>query len=615
MKRLLFVAALLVSAFSSSAGQSLPQLPRATVATGLNDSTLVYVSDSAKRSRAAVAPDFRKMLSLQAFDSLVTANLRLTSVVNGSATWASTQTFASGQRVDSATGAARAHLLTTARTLWGQSFNGSANVTAAPTFGAGATVSSGQNLVMTGASITGSPTATLGAITVSSCSGCSSGSATVTDTVRAVTFDSVRATRLLPTDSIRFKGTTSAILGGTGNMNIAAGTGNSRKLTIQTTTSGGVATTAVRFNEAQQSLFASGAVARPGIAFAADSTTGFWRNGSGNPEIAIVGTTVWSFSGGGGSGNILSGGAGNGSIQSGTGNSRTLTLITTTSAGTAKNTLVLGADSSATFLGQLKMSFNTGSITSPAIGWADSVGFYRTGANRSFTMIAGNATGSSGVILNPLAGSRYVQLMAKDAAILKADSVGVKLELDGTAALPSLSFTSSINSGFRLGSNGATDTVVFVSNATDALKLVGAKAFAPALTAASGTPNTVCINSATKEITENAATSCVVSSLRFKSDVLSLSPTWATSKLMGLQPTSFTYKDGGRHALGLIAENADSVDSRLGFRDAEGRVNSYDQAGVLALLTSTVQELVRKTDRQGATIDSLRIELAKVKKP
>lgn len=49
------------------------------------------------------------------------------------------------------------------------------------------------------------------------------------------------AATITPTDSIRFTGTTSVIIGGAGNMTIRSGTGNSRSITLQTTSSTGVA--------------------------------------------------------------------------------------------------------------------------------------------------------------------------------------------------------------------------------------------------------------------------------------------------------------------------------------------------------------------------------------
>src|SRR4051812_34936920 len=106
MKKFLLFLALPLSL----SAQTLPSLPRSVTGAGLNDSALTLVSDSARRTRAASLAQFRKALSLKAFDSLITAGtLRLTGATGaGAPTWSNLQSFAVGQRVDSATGAARA---------------------------------------------------------------------------------------------------------------------------------------------------------------------------------------------------------------------------------------------------------------------------------------------------------------------------------------------------------------------------------------------------------------------------------------------------------------------------------------------------------------------------
>jgi hypothetical protein len=95
------------------------------------------------------------------------------------------------------------------------------------------------------------------------------------------------------------------ITGGASSMTIQAGTGNSRTLALQSTTSGGTATTFLTGNADQSSTF------------------------GGN----ISGTGAWT----------VTGGAGNMTIVSGTGNSRTMTLQTTTSGGTATTAATISA--------------------------------------------------------------------------------------------------------------------------------------------------------------------------------------------------------------------------------------------------------------------------------
>lgn len=101
------------------------------------------------------------------------------------------------------------------------------------------------------------------------------------------------------------------ITGGASSMIITAGTGNSRTMTLRSTTAGGTATAFLTGNADQSSTF------------------------GGN----ISGTGSWT----------LTGGAGNMTITAGTGNSRTMALQTTTAGGTATTFLTGNADQSATF--------------------------------------------------------------------------------------------------------------------------------------------------------------------------------------------------------------------------------------------------------------------------
>lgn len=284
-------------------------------------------------------------------------------------------------------------------------------------------------------------------------------------------------------------------------------------------------------------------------------TTGVNLRSGGNNALVAEATKVELYSNAnlslvvdGGASTKLTGGAGNMTIVAGTGNSRTMTLQTTTSAGTAKNTLVLGADSSATFLGKVVTPFVT---------------LEQGGA----VLIRGNKAGAF--------------------AIRPQSSNGTLILGSGTAG--------------GLDKNtlvlGADSSATFLGKVIPGDTLRSAKPVRfTALTAASGTPNTVCIDATTKEITENAATSCVVSSARFKTDIKLLPNSEANRIVMGLKPSTFTYRDGGRKAIGLIAEQADSVDSRLASRDAQGRVNSVNYEQVTILLLSTVQQLRAEVD-------------------
>ncbi len=86
----------------------------------------------------------------------------------------------------------------------------------------------------------------------------------------------------------------SQIIGAAGNMTITAGTGNSRTLILQTTTAGGVATTALTLGADQSATFIgqvlapNGTAALPGLSFSNDPDTGFHKE-AGNRIAVCVG--------------------------------------------------------------------------------------------------------------------------------------------------------------------------------------------------------------------------------------------------------------------------------------------------------------------------------------
>lgn len=533
--------------------------------------------------------------------------------IHGAPIWTSLQTFATGQLVDSATGAARAQVLTTARTIGGVSFNGSANIIP------DTVLASARSQILTtsrnlwgvpfngSANVTGDPTFTN--ITISgTCTGCPSGGATVSDTVRQVTFDSVRATRLIPIDSIRFNGTTSSIRGGTGNMTIQSGTGNSRTMALRVTTSTGTPIDVFSGNtsvDKPQVVLANGRlqiydmVPNTGtyttdfstiLGMPSGTTCGTTNGVVGKTDTRTSGlcftgtatgvqvqsiTTLTIDKGVGPGAATISGGAGSMNIIAGTGNSRTMTLQTTTSAGAAKNTLVLGADSSATFLGKVKVQ--------------DGVAMGLMNASENNRIYFAEGADTIGVILNSSLKQRinssYIEFHDE-----------LRFSTGGTVTSPAVSLQPNLTgsqSGMYLGTNldslgFSEDGVAFAYGISDTLVAFG-KMKAGALTAASGTPNSVCIDATTKQILENAATSCVVSSRRYKKNIRPLTYALAAGIVDSLAPKTFQYRANNRTAFGLIAEDVYGVSDRLVTRDSIGP-NSVNYEQVTILLLRVVQE-------------------------
>ncbi|MEK7227802.1 MAG: hypothetical protein AAB681_00400, partial [Patescibacteria group bacterium] len=171
--------------------------------------------------------------------------------------------------------------LTTTRTLWGQNFNGSANVTGSLTDVVDIT-GGASNMIIT-AGTGNSRTLTLRSTTAG-------GTATAFLTGNA-------------DQSSTFGGNISgtgswSLTGGAGNMTILSGTGASRTMILQTTTSGSTATTALTLGADQSATFAgaisngtSGVLTTGTIELGAASDTTLARSGAG--DITIEGNQIY----------------------------------------------------------------------------------------------------------------------------------------------------------------------------------------------------------------------------------------------------------------------------------------------------------------------------------
>lgn len=130
----------------------------------------------------------------------------------------------------------------TSRTLWGQTYDGSGNVSGSLT--AVANITGGASSMTITAGTGNSRTMALQSTT-------SGGTATT-----FLTGDASQNVTLA--GNLTLGASTSTITGAAGNMTIVAGTGNSRTLILQSTTSGGTATTFLTGNADQTVTFASG---------------------------------------------------------------------------------------------------------------------------------------------------------------------------------------------------------------------------------------------------------------------------------------------------------------------------------------------------------------------
>lgn len=334
---------------------------------------------------------------------------------------------------------------------------------------------------------------------------------------------------------------------------------------------------------------ANGTAAAPSLAFLNSTGTGLYRFGADTFGIATGGVHSLRISGG--ANPTLTGGAGSLTIIAGTGGSRSLLLQATDGPGnpcTAQTLRVTATVFGGGCAAVDSLLFTSG--TSVIRGGAGNMTIQAgTGASRTLTLQTTNSGSSTqnNLVLNANGSSNFLARVKNSSA--------------GTAALPVWTFNQDSTAGMYFGNADtlgfASKGVAFARGMSDTL-IVSSKAKAGSLTAAAGTPNSVCMNATTKEIVENAATSCVVSSARYKQNIVPLSPVVADRIVSQLRPSTFKYRAGGRTAVGLIAEQVATVDTRFVTNDASGRPNAVNYEQVTVALLAVVQQ-------QQAQIDSL----------
>jgi hypothetical protein len=251
-----------------------------------------------------------------------------------------------------------------------------------------------------------------------------------------------------------------------------------------------------------------------------------------------------------------------------------------------------------------------GSAAAPSLAFLNSTttGLYRFGADTLGIATGGAASlfvsGGASAKLGNAAGNNW-DLMSGANAKLRITSTGIQ-SIDTLVLGAGVMRGGAGNMTIRAGTGNSRTMLLQATNgsgtATTAITVkfdtvrVHDEVVLPSLSAASGTPNSVCMDATSKQVTENAATSCVVSAARFKSNIIPLSLPTASRIVTQLVPQTFTYRSGGRRAIGLIAEQADTVDHRLATRNANGQINSVNYEQVTIVLLKVVQEQQRRLD-------------------
>lgn len=356
MRRFLVALALVPSLLGA---QQLRQMTRSISTTGLNDSALTLISDSASRTRAGSIAQLRKALSTKAFDSLLTPLLRMTGPLT--ITSASANAFAVGRvgttnpalNIDASTALSANGLSITPKAAGNGVYLG---ITSSATDDSLVIVPRGAGNIVIGSStgvfLVNPVSQYVGNMTAFA--NITSGSDTAS-VAKSISFNTVaamdRRLRFLTAGVLRWR------LGV--NTNAEAGADAGADFVLQAYTDAGAAIDVpVTITRASGGAITStrpivgtnGTASAPTLGFTGTSSnTGIYRFGVDTIGFSVDGANAFIVPAVG----KIVGNAGNFTFTSGTGASRTLTLQTTNSGSTAINTLVLGADSTVTPLGKI----------------------------------------------------------------------------------------------------------------------------------------------------------------------------------------------------------------------------------------------------------------------
>lgn len=169
-------------------------------------------------------------------------------------------------------------------------------------------------------------------------------------------------------------------------------------------------------------------------------------------------------------------------------------------------------------------------------------------------------------------------------------------------------YSTSTPSGISIASAASTQLGVGTTSPWRTLSVTGTVGM-DGLTTSTGTVVGVCLNTTTKELTANTVASCLVSSRAFKHDIEALTID-ATSTIMQFEPSSYVYNGSTQMRYGLIAEDVASVSPALGGYDASGKVTSYDDVGVVAIIIQALKTIIPHESVQDQEIAALQAQVA-----
>lgn len=140
--------------------------------------------------------------------------------------------------------------------------------------------------------------------------------------------------------------------------------------------------------------------------------------------------------------------------------------------------------------------------------------------------------------------------------------------------------------------------------------VTGTVGFSSTLSAESGNDNYLCIDPTTYEIT-NGGINCGASSERYKENIKALG--YGLEKILQLEPVSYTYKETGTEAIGLIAEDVFGIIPDV-VELKNGEPESIDYDKLVAPIINAIKELNAKDKAIEKRLDALERELATLKR-
>lgn len=256
---------------------------------------------------------------------------------------------------------------------------------------------------------------------------------------------------------------------------------------------------------------------------------------------------------------------------------------------------------------------STGQVTT--LGSVNAPSYTITNGAQSVTL---SSPGTDQLVIADALGTKPFQLIWSAAVssnpALVANGKGLQFRLGDNSAFSSTT-ASTVGAGTSTdtallssqGTTGATVNLLDLATSTGVSRFnvsSDGHLFATNLDAAAITDSAVCLTAGNEIVVNSGATSCLVSSLRFKHDVTSLSDSTSLDNIMKLNPVAFEYNGTNQKSQGLIAEQVQKVLPLAVDYDKAGQVQSIEYSQVDANLIGAVQAMQKE-------IKDLKIGVAK----